>query len=125
MDQLLKSMDFDFWASGESKISAEKFFSMWKEGKAIMVDVRDEKETALIPLEKFGINIPINQLPDRLSELPEDKLLCLFCAGKLKAAMAYIYLKSKGVDNVKILAATLEEFVSFIKPGKIKKMGLE
>ncbi len=125
MDKLLKEMDFKFWANGESKIPAEKFLNLWKEGKAILVDVRDEKETSFISLDKFGINIPIHQLPDRLNELTEEKLLCLFCAGKLKAAMAYIYLRNKGISNVKILASTLEELVSFIKPGKIKKMGLE
>ncbi|WP_457569018.1 rhodanese-like domain-containing protein [Desulfurobacterium sp.] len=121
MDELLRSMDFDFWASGRHKISPEKFFELWKDGKAILLDVRDRRETELLSLS-FGINIPVHEIPDRLDEIPKDKTVCLFCAGKIKASVVYFYLLNKGFDNVKILASTIEQFAGFIKPGFIKKL---
>ncbi|WP_297445464.1 hypothetical protein [Desulfurobacterium sp.] len=84
MENLLKNMDFDFWASGKHKISAEKFFELRKKDKAILLDVRDRRETELLSFS-FGLNIPVHEIPDRVNEIPGDKMVCLFLCWKNKS----------------------------------------
>ena len=122
MEQALKKMDLEFCRSGKHKISLEKFFEAQN---IVFLDVRDKKEveTMNFNLEIFGIkvlNIPINELPDRLAELPTNKLIACFCSSGTRSAWAYIYLFSKGYD-AKWLAATNEDLAKVLKPGKIYK----
>ncbi len=122
MKKALKTMDLEFCGIGKHKISVEKFLET---KDAIFLDVRDKKEVETIAfnLEIFGIetlNIPINELPDRLEELSETKLITCFCSSSTRSAWAYIYLFSKGF-NVKWLEASNEDLAKLLKPGKIFK----
>ena len=120
MENALKKMNLEFLGTGKHKISLEKLFET---GNVIFLDVRDGKEvqTLNFNLEIFGIetlNIPVNELPDRLSELPHNKTIACFCSSGTRSAWAYIYLFSKGY-NVKWLSASNEDLAEILKPGKI------
>ena len=59
----------------EMRVSADEIDRMLREGKTVLLDVREAKE-----LEEFGtlegaIHIPLGQLENRLGELPKDKLI--------------------------------------------------
>ena len=45
---------------------------------------------------EYTIKMPLSSLPERHSELPEDKLIVASCPHKDRAIMAMMYLKSKG-----------------------------
>ena len=122
MENTLKQMDLAFLGTGKHKISVEKLFET---ENVVFLDVRDKKEGEVINfnLEMFGIEtlqIPINELPDRLNELPKNKLITCFCSSGTRSAWAYIYLFSKGY-NTKWLAASNEDLAALLKPGKVFK----
>ena len=122
MDEALKTMDLEFCGSGKHKISTERLLET---ENACFLDVRDKQEVEALGfnLELFGIEtlaIPINELPERIEELPDKKLIACFCSSGTRSAWAYIYLFSKGF-NVRWLAASNEELAKILKPGKIFK----
>ena len=118
----LKKMELDWLVENNHKISLEGFIEKWKAGEALLLDVRTREEAELFKLDAFGINVPLSELPDRLSELPKDKLICTMCPGKIRAAIAYTFLLSEGFENVKVLASTPSELVNYLKPGVVKKL---
>ncbi len=117
MEKVLRMMDAKFCARGNWKVSKDKFVDSFKQGRMIMLDVRSKQETDVLSLKRFGIEIPIYELPDRLSEVPTDKTIATFCSGKTRATLALAYLMSKGFENVVLLDATLADFASLISPG--------
>lgn len=78
----------------------------------IILDVRDPEETQMGVI-KGSVNIPVNELKDRLNELPKDKEILVHCATGMRAEMAYNILKEAGY-NVKFLDANIK----FLKGGK-------
>jgi len=67
------------------------------------------------------IEIPLHELPQRLHELPKDKFIGIFCSGGVRNVKAFIYLKSKGFENVKIIEGGYEKLVNALKPGEVYK----
>ncbi|NPA35832.1 MAG: rhodanese-like domain-containing protein [Chlorobi bacterium] len=122
MENALKKTDLEFLGTSKHKITPEKLFET---PNAVFLDVRDRKETQTLNfnLNIFGIEtiqIPVNELPDRLNELPENKLIACFCSSGTRSAWAYIYLFSKNY-NVKWLETSNEDLAKILKPGKIFK----
>ena len=122
MDETLRKHNLEFCGQGKHKISLEKLLST--EG-AILLDVRSPQEVKALrfDLGDLGIktiNIPIDNLPDRIEELPKDKTIACFCSSGTRAAWAYIYLKDKGY-NALWLATSNEELAGILKAGRIYK----
>ncbi len=89
------------------------------------MDVRSEEEIESIafPL-KFQadcIHVPTDEIPDRLSEIPKDKPVGIFCSAETRSAIVYAFLRANGYDNVKIIVGGYAETVNALKPGKIWK----
>lgn len=68
-----------------------------------VVDVRDEVERELGYIEG-SVNIPLNQLRDRLSELDKDKEIILYCAVGLRGYIGARILKQYGFNKVRNLS---------------------
>ena len=118
----IKSMDMNFFISGKHKITAEKFLELWSRGEAILLDIRLKEETEIVPPMKLGINIPINELPDRLNEIPKDKLVVTACQKEVRGTIAYMYLISEGFENVRVLSGGLDNLFVLMKPKMILKI---
>ncbi len=123
MENALKKMGLSFTGRGKHVISFENFLN---EKEAVFLDVRSKEEcdTMRFNFGLFGIKvveIPIEQLPDRIDELPKDKLIGTFCSSKTRAAWAYIYLIEKDFENVKWISAGNEDVGAVLKPGRIFK----
>ena len=73
---------------------------------SVIVDVRTEEE-AQAGAVAGAINIPTDEISDRLAEIPKDKPVITYCSTGIRAEMAYIALKEKGY-NVKFLNATTD-----------------
>lgn len=119
--QWLNNLDFEFWSTGQHKVDPHRFFEKWAEGKAILLDVRAAQEINFVTLP-FALAIPINELPQRLNEIPRDKLVATFCSGGDRAGVAFAYLQTMGFDNVRILKATYAELMDELLPGKLRKL---
>jgi len=114
IEEILREKTREFLSS-QLKVNAQKFYEKWKSGEAIILDVRSKEETSLVSIN-CGINIPLNELPDRYKELPKDRLIAVFCPGKIRAGIAYAFLKMKGFDNVVVLAATIDDIAALERP---------
>ena len=87
---------FDYDARIEMKVKSEKLLDLLEDGKAVLVDIRyKEEQQAWGP--SFALKIPLNELPDRINELPKDKIIVTACPHKDRAIIAMTYLRSKGI----------------------------
>ncbi len=123
MENALKKMNLSFTGTGKHVINFENFLS---QKDAVFLDVRSKEEcdTLRFNFDLFDIKvieIPIEELPDRINELPKDKLIGTFCSSKTRAAWAYIYLIAKDFEQVKWISAGNEDIGAVLKPGKIFK----
>ncbi len=97
-DQLLEEYikNYDYDARLEMKASSKTLLDLLEDGKAVLVDIRfKEEQQAWGP--SFALRIPLNELPNRLDELPKDKLIVTACPHKDRAIIAMTYLRSKGI----------------------------
>ena len=87
---------FDYAARKEMKMSSEGLIALLKEGKAQLIDIRFPEEYAAWKVGP-SINIPLNELPARLSELDKSKIIITACPHKDRATIAMVFLRSKGI----------------------------
>lgn len=123
MEKLLKTMTFEFFGSGNHKITPVMFFA---EANSLFLDVRskEEFETVVFSLAHHHtstLHIPINEVPERVSEIPKDKLVGVFCSSGVRSTMVYLYLKALGFDKVRIIEGGYAELIEELKPGKLLK----
>ncbi|MDM8534605.1 rhodanese-like domain-containing protein [Clostridiaceae bacterium HSG29] len=118
-DDLLRKFDLDYFGSGKHKVSFEKMMELEKENKAFIIDVRTSEETEYLKFE-FAVNIPTNEIPDRINEIPKDKTIILFCSSSARATIVYTYLKLLDYD-VKIITNNISELAGSFKPGYVLK----
>lgn len=122
LEEVISGMDFHYFGTGQHKIEASAFFA--KDG-AVFLDVRaqEELETVKFPLKHHCevLEIPANEVPARLSEIPKDKLIGVFCSAGVRAAIIFTYLKSQGYAQVKIIPGGYPPLMEAIMPGKIYK----
>ena len=70
--------------------------------KVTLIDVRTADEYALGTISG-AINIPLDDMRDRLSEIPRDKQIWLFCGVGLRGYLASNILKANGYEDVRNL----------------------
>ena len=104
------------------RIEIEEFVTLYNEKKCELVDVRVPFETAVWQVN-FGLRIPANELPERLDELPKEKLIVVACPKADRSNMARTYLASEGF-NVKYLVGGLLGLMDALKGGKAKGIKL-
>ncbi|MCU7958519.1 MAG: rhodanese-like domain-containing protein [gamma proteobacterium symbiont of Bathyaustriella thionipta] len=97
------------------RISVNDFIAAWNSNKAELIDIRIPAEIRNWSLG-FGLKIPANELPERLSELPRDKLLVVACPMTDRSNMARSYLASQGF-SVKYLQGGLLSLMDRLKGG--------
>jgi rhodanese-related sulfurtransferase len=102
----------------QMKVDVEKLIELLNEDKAILLDIRYPFETKVWGV-KFAVEIPYNELPDRLNELPKDKAIVCTCPMEYRASMAKEYLRYKGFD-AKTLNGGLLKLMERLKGGKAK-----
>lgn len=71
-----------------------------KQKKGTLIDVRTPEELATSKVPN-SINIPLNELPDRLVEIEAMAVpLIFFCDTGIRSAQAYGFTKSKKIDCI-------------------------
>jgi len=122
LENILKEMSLGFFAKGNHKISSKTLF---ESKNSVMLDVRsrEENESLSFPLryQTECIHIPIDEVPDRLSEIPKDKIIGIFCSTGIRAAIVYAFLRTSGFDKVRIMVGGYEQIVDDLKPAGIWK----
>jgi len=96
-------------------IAPEEFVALEKSREGVLfVDVRTDQEAATGVI-KDARHIPLEQLEDRLGDLPKDKEIILYCANGIRAEMAYRTLDKQGFKP-----RFLNETILIDKSGKFK-----
>lgn len=66
-----------------------------KTADTVIIDVRTEEEAAAGTLAG-ALNIPTEEIGDRIDEIPQGKNIVTYCSTGIRAEMAYLTLKDKG-----------------------------
>lgn len=75
------------------------------ETNAFIIDVREKHEYAAGHL-KNAINIPLSELRDRISEIPQDQPVYLHCRSSQRSYNAIMALQNLGYKNVKNISGS-------------------
>ncbi|MFE5319731.1 rhodanese-like domain-containing protein [Paenibacillus sp. NPDC056579] len=77
--------------------------------KLDIIDVREAEEVALgmIP---GAIHIPLMEVPDRLSEIPNDRETILVCRSGNRSGRAYDFLTAQGFTKLKNMSGGMLEW---------------
>ena len=75
---------------------------------AIIVDVREPHEISSDPLnhdliKRPPLQIPLTQIPMKMSQLPTHKPLAFICAGNIRSQNAAEYVAARGYEDVCVL----------------------
>ncbi len=89
----------------EVRISIDGFIEQWEAGTCEFLDIRVASETQVWKMN-FGLNIPADELANRLDELPSDKLIVVACPMTDRSGIVRSYLAAKGF-NAKYLMGGL------------------
>lgn len=81
----------------EMKASSKQLIDWLEDDKAVLVDIRFIEEQQAWGTG-FGLKIPLSELPKRLAELPQDKIIVTACPHKDRATIAMVYLRTQGFD---------------------------
>lgn len=93
----------------------------WRELREIemedifLLDVRNSDEYLLNTLPG-AVNIPLDEIRDRLDELPKDKMIYVFCAVGLRGYLAYRILTQHGFEKVRNLSGGLKIYRAATAP---------
>lgn len=122
-DEYLKA--FDYKERKNMKIEIPEMLELYKQGTIQIIDIRFPEEYQAY---SFGFikNIPLNELPARLGELDNTKIIVTICPHYDRAEIARTYLTLKGyrskylVDGAVGLAEYLrgdkaKDFINAIK----------
>lgn len=81
----------------------------------VVLDVRSEKEHEVVHLEG-SLNIPLNHLRERLSEVPFDRPVVLHCEGGYRSAIACSLLAQTGRSNFQDLVGGIKAWIATSLP---------
>ena len=73
----------------------------------ILVDVRNPNELESVGFIAGAINIPVDQLRQRMNELPKDKEIIVYCQVGLRGNVAYRQLVNKGYQARNLIGGYL------------------
>jgi rhodanese-related sulfurtransferase len=86
---------------GVLHISPMDAFETIKEGKAILLDVRENNEYHNEKLDVEEIMfLPISRFMENFVNIPKEKPVIVVCASGVRSVQVVNFLKQKGYDNV-------------------------
>ncbi len=118
---VLREMDIEFIVHGEYGITVDEAAKLINKEHFLFLDVRTAEERAHLAFP-FAMHIPLNELPDRLDELPRDKFIITFCLSGFRGVMAYAFLRTAGFDEVKALKGRLDNLAGAMTPGRFYRL---
>ncbi len=92
------------------EISTDEAYSLYQ-NDAFFLDVRTQEEWNEFHAPNATL-IPLDELPDRLSELPKDELIVVVCRSGRRSASGRDILLDAGFTQVTSMAGGLTEWVA-------------
>lgn len=91
-------------------VSASEAFELYQKG-AFFLDVRTLEEWDAFHVENATL-IPLDELPNRITELPKDRLIVVICLSGSRSASGRDILLEAGFPQVTNMSGGLEEWVA-------------
>jgi rhodanese-related sulfurtransferase len=85
-------------------------------GPILLLDVREPYERTLATIEP-SVHLPMQEVPDRLAELPRDRPIIVYCHSGVRSAMVAGYLEQNGFSDVSNLAGGIDAWSREVDPG--------
>jgi len=108
--------DFDYQERQDMKIQMPELFELYAKGEAQVIDIRFNEEYEAWHIG-FGDHIPLNELPERLSEIDRSKTIVTMCPHYDRAEIARLYLKLNGF-NARYLTDGMLKVVDYLRGDK-------
>lgn len=84
-------------------------------GKAFLLDVRSEDEASLSTIPG-AVNIPLDDLRERLDEIPKDTPVYIYCAVGIRGNVAARILIQRGYQDVRNLSGGYKTYLAAVTP---------
>ena len=84
-------------------------------GLVTLLDVREPMERELAKIEP-SLFIPMDEVPRRLSEIPKDRELVVYCHSGQRSAMVAGYLEGQGFHRVGNLTGGIDAWSRRVDP---------
>ncbi len=81
----------------------------------VLVDVREPWEWQLAHIDG-SVHLPMNLIPLRMNELPDDRPLVIICHHGVRSYQVALYLQQAGFDQLASLKGGVEAWASDIDP---------
>jgi rhodanese-related sulfurtransferase len=89
--------------------------------QVLLLDVREPDERELAVIDP-SVHIPMRDVPQRLSELPKDREIVVYCHGGTRSAMIAGFLEAKGYRDVANLSGGIDAWSRKVDP-KVPRYG--
>jgi rhodanese-related sulfurtransferase len=122
LESVLEDLDFAHFASGSHKMT---FSSLVESGNGLFLDVRSPEEQRALTLELTDLGlevlqIPIDQIPKRVGEVPRNRPIGVFCPTVVRSSIVYAYLLAHGYTQISLLDGGYPALVGEFLPGKLR-----
>ena len=95
---------------GKGEVSVDEFrkATLGEVPNTYIIDARTKDEIAELGIFKNTVNIPLDEIPKRMNEIPKDKRIFVHCSTGARADLAYRELVENGYD-VKFLLLDISD----------------
>jgi rhodanese-related sulfurtransferase len=103
----VRPADFDAWRQAQG-------------GRALLLDVREpwEVQVASVAPQEFDVvAIPMNQVPARLADLPQDRPIACLCHHGARSQRVALFLAQQGYTDVANIAGGIDAWSHERDPG--------
>ncbi|WPJ97961.1 rhodanese-like domain-containing protein [Coraliomargarita algicola] len=83
--------------------------------QTVFLDVREDSELAICRIEG-ALHIPMGEIPERHSALPQDVPLIVLCHHGMRSMNVIQYLRAKGFDNTINLSGGIHAWALEVEP---------
>ena len=101
--------------TGEMRVISWRQFQALDKSEVFLLDVRTEQEFAIRSIEGFK-NIPVDELRERIDEVPKDRPIILTCAIGLRGYVAQRILVGRGYKDVRNLSGGVKHYKTATEP---------
>ena len=84
-------------------------------GSVVLLDVREPFERRLATIEP-SLHIPMNDVPDRLNEIPKDRQVVVYCHSGSRSMMVASFLNAQGFPSVANLSGGIDAWSVRVDP---------
>ena len=105
--------NFNYETRKDMKCTGKELLALLAKNEAVLIDIRFPEEHQAWGMN-FAMKIPLNELPNRLKEIPKDKIIVTACPHIDRSNIAMVYLRTQGY-NARYLVDGLVGFAELLR----------